>query len=129
MHKRSNTTTIAMTTTLLIGVLLAVGGCAKAKIEHTRRHVQGEALPRPPVLLIYDFAVNADDVVVDTFGPKFLTGSGKMSDRVKEGRKVQQELSLALVEKLRKKGIQAQRAYSRDRPPCMRSWPKDNFCP
>jgi hypothetical protein len=62
-------------------------------------------------LLISDFAVNADDVVVDTFGPKFLTGSGKLSDRVKEGRKVQQELSLALVETLRNKGIRAQRAY------------------
>jgi hypothetical protein len=79
------------------------------------------------VLLIYDFAVNADDVVVDTFGPKFLTGSGKLSDRVKEGKKVQQELSLALVEKLRKKGIQAQRAYPVTAPPLHALMAKGQF--
>ncbi len=117
MDRTSRTTTMAVFAVVLGGLLLFLGACAKSKIERSQSYVQGRSLPRPPVLLVYDFAVNADDVVADTFGPKFLTGAGKTSKRVEVGREVQQQLAVALVAKLQEKGIQAQRANLAEAPP------------
>ncbi len=60
-------------------------GCAGGSSKVGQQYSGTKSLPRPPVVLIYQFAVDADDVVVDTFGQ----GIGKEAstlDRVKRGR-------------------------------------------
>ena len=97
----------------VLGVLLAVLliGCAGGSAKRVRLHTEIAQLPRPSVMLIYNFAVDSDDVIIDTFGPNFV-GSKKVeaSDRLKKGRVVADALSEQLVEKLVESGINAQRA-------------------
>ena len=47
-------------------VALSVG-CAGGSVEPGRQYTKGESLPRPPVVLVYDFAVDPADVDVDNF--------------------------------------------------------------
>jgi len=85
-------------------------------MERGRVFTTLDGLPNPPVLLVYDFAVSAEDVIVDTFGPALFTGSGEPSERLALGREVQTALTRTLVAKLREKGIHAQRAGRGSRP-------------
>ncbi len=86
----------------LLAVLLA--GCAGGSSKVGPQHSGLKSLPRPPVVLIYQFAVDADDVVADTFGG----GIGKETstlERVKRGRVFARELALKLVKKVAELGI------------------------
>ena len=86
----------------LLTVLLA--GCAGGSSQVGPQYSGGKSLPRPPVVLVYQFAVDADDVVVDTFGG----GIGKEPstlERVKRGRVFARELALKLVKKVAELGI------------------------
>lgn len=101
--------------TAALGLALALG-CASSSVT-SARYVGDEPLPRPGVLLIYDFAVNPADVVVDTFGPEFAGGPGQPGERAEFGRAVARSLSEQLVSKLRKRGIRAERAFAPRVPP------------
>jgi len=51
----------------LIAVALLVGvGCAGATAKPGKQYAQNGVLPVPPVLVVYDFAVDASSVMVDT---------------------------------------------------------------
>jgi hypothetical protein len=76
-----------------------------------------ESLEQPPLMLVYDFAVDADDVVVDLFGPAFLPPRGSRSEPESRGRSVANTLAAAMVAKLRERGIRAERAGARTTPP------------
>jgi hypothetical protein len=64
-----------------------------------------EPLAKPSALLVYDFAVSADDLVGDALGPAFDPPQPGDRDHA-----IARELSEALVAKLREKGIAAERA-------------------
>jgi len=101
---------------LVVLALLGLVGCASTSVERGRVLAPLDELPKPPVLLVYDFAVSADDVMVDTFGPALLTSDGDPSERVEVGREVQSSLSKTLVAKLGEKGIRAKRAHAATQP-------------
>ncbi len=96
--------------------LAVCAGCAGASVR-SRDYAADRSLPRPPVLLLYPFAVNAQDVVVDSLGPEFVTGTASTSKRLQVGRHVANTLADQLVRKLRARGIQAQRASASTQPP------------
>ncbi len=86
----------------LLALLLA--GCAGGSSKVGQQYSGGTSLPRPPVVVIYQFAVDADDVVVDTFGQ----GIGKEAstlERVKRGRVFAGQLAVKLVREVAKLGI------------------------
>jgi hypothetical protein len=97
----------------LIALALLVGlGCAGATANRGKQYAQDGVLPRPPVLVVYDFAVDTDSVMVDTFGPNFFQNTNNPSKENATARAVANSLSEALVEELDKRGIHAQRAAS-----------------
>jgi hypothetical protein len=86
-------------------------GCAGGSAKPTSHYRGTEKLPTPPAAYIYDFAVHAEDVVVDTFGPDFVhSDEASTGERLQEGRKVANALSEALVTNLAQSGITARRA-------------------
>jgi hypothetical protein len=76
-----------------------------------------EPLEKPPLVLVYDFAVDPHDVVVDVFGPAFLPEPGERAVAAGNGRDVANLLAAAMVEKLRARGMRAERAGARTTPP------------
>ena len=76
-----------------------------------------EPMNQPPLVLVYDFAVRADDVVVDAFGPAFLPAPGAHVDAPSRDELAANALAAAMVEKLRAGGIRAERAGARTTPP------------
>jgi len=88
--------------TSLLALLLV--SCAGGSAKVGQQYSGGKSLPRPPVVVIYQFAVDADDVVVDTFGQ----GIGKEAStlqRVKRGRVFAGQLAVKLVREVAKLGI------------------------
>ncbi len=98
---------IPVRTVLILAVAVAAGfGCARATTEGARRYVApGTEIPRPPVVLVYRFALDADDVALDTLGMRDATQAEISS----EGRAVQNQLALQIVADLNDRGISAQR--------------------
>jgi len=85
-------------------------------------------MEQPPLVLVYDFAVDPDDVVVDFFGAAFLPLRAARAEPPEppdppeppsQGRDeiVANTLAAAMVEKLRARGIRAERAGARTTPP------------
>ena len=91
----------------LIAVFLV--GCAGGRTEYARDHTAGESRPRPPAVLVYNFAVDAEDVALDTMGLN-SRGKGSTSERQRGGAAYANALSDKLVTKLTGKGIPARRA-------------------
>lgn len=91
-------------------LIVAFGvGCAGGSVEPGAQYTKGESLPRPPVVLVYDFTVDPADVDVDKLGPNFVSGEAPTSERLQQGRAVAQALSEELVTKMAKLGITARR--------------------
>ncbi len=86
-------------------------GCAGAHYEGV---VHEEPVAKPSVLLIYDFAVNNDDLVGDVLGANF-----EPPPRTDEDHAIARQLTDSIVAKLREKGINASRAED------VRAVPKD----
>ncbi len=105
------------TTALLLLALASLAGCASTKLERGRAFAPLDDRPKPPMVLVYDFAVSAEDVIVDTFGPSLLTGDGDPSERVDLARETQRAFTAVVVAKLKEKGIKARRGESRTVPP------------
>jgi hypothetical protein len=84
---------------ILLGLCLAAG-CGPTSVREEA--VTAQPLAHPSVVLVYQFAVDADDVVVDTLGPAFLrarTRAGTRGERTREiARLVQHELVGALTD-------------------------------
>lgn len=96
---------------ILALVTLFLVGCAGGGAKQTSQYQGKEPLPRPSAVYVFDFAVDADDVVVDTFGPNFVhKNKHDASKQLKEGRAVADALAKQLVKDLTKQGITARRA-------------------
>jgi len=76
-----------------------------------------EPMNQPPLVLVYDFALRPDDVVVDAFGPAFLPAPSTHAEPQSSDERVANTLAAAMVEKLRAGGIRAERAGARTTPP------------
>ena len=91
-------------------------GCASVETSSSPKYHYGQRLPKPEKLLIYDFAVSAEQVQLDDgisadLG-RAVTGKDATPKRVlqlQEGRKVASALSESLVTELSKYGILVQR--------------------
>ncbi len=94
---------------LVVLVTLFLVGCAGGSAKKVSSLRGDEPLPRPPVFLIYDFAVDPEDVMVDTTG---LTSGDEAStaERLSEGKEWANALSESLVRQLVEEGITARRA-------------------
>jgi hypothetical protein len=99
----------ALVVPVMVGLVIAVG-CAGGSARRTSQPTGNEALPHPSEVLVYDFSVDADDVVLDTFGPNFVSGGKSASERGGTGRAVAALLSEKIVAKLGERGIRARRA-------------------
>jgi hypothetical protein len=103
---------------ILISGLMAIGmGCASAGVTPAAGTADQSMLPRPSVVFIYDFAVSSNDVVIDTLGAEFMSEGAKLTEEEQEAHAAANALSVSLVEKLQKEGINARRANDGDVPP------------
>jgi hypothetical protein len=91
------------------------------------QRVDAAGLRRPPVVLVYPFAVDPEDVVVDTFGPSFATGEGTVSERVQSGRRIARDLAHEIVKALDARGIRAEAAGASSEPPLYAALVKGQF--
>ncbi len=90
---------------LVLAALVATG-CARSEVTGARRYSNDDAvIPRPPVVLVYPFAMSADDVAIDTLGMR----DASIDEIDAEGRRVQNQLTLQIVADLNDRGISAQR--------------------
>lgn len=98
---------------LLVALAL---GCAGASVTPTAP-ASSERIPKPGVVLVYDFAVNANDVVVDTLGHEFQSEASQWTEEEQTAHATAQSLSEQLVAKLEERGIPGRRAVPGERPP------------
>ncbi len=98
-------------------VLLVALGCAGAKVKPGQRYAEDEALPEPPVLIVYDFAVSPEEAVQDHLGSEYSPSPDPPSKELKHARQVAATLSDQLVKKLNKRGIHAERSDDATPPP------------
>ncbi|MGH7785990.1 MAG: DUF4410 domain-containing protein [Candidatus Binatia bacterium] len=103
-------------------LLLLFAGCStQMKIN---RETDAVGLSKPPVIYVYDFAVDPSEVKLDPGGPlarirERLTGEGGNQDQeaIDLGHQVADSLSQALVEQITAMGIPAQRISRPQKPP------------
>jgi hypothetical protein len=99
-------------------VLVALGGCATAKVDKTKKTTG--PLPRPDMVIVNDFAVTSAEVRLDQgVMSKAMRDSDSRSiseEENKVGHMVASKLSEFLVEELRVVGIKATRASSQVSP-------------
>ena len=101
---------------IFIVFALAFGlGCASANVTPILR--APENIPQPDVVLVYNFAVGPNDVVVDTLGKEFKSERTNLSKQEETAYAAADTLSTAIVTKLNERGIRAQRAASFEDPP------------
>lgn len=91
-------------------------GCAKAGIDVMQAGPTGPMV-KPPVLLVYDFAVTPEEALTDSFGTYSERAGEAESKEIQLGRATAASLSEQLVAKLQKKGIAAERALDDRAPP------------
>ena len=111
--RNGRTAAVTATATLLMLIVAAGMGCAKAKVIPFNR-VSENTIARPSVVLVYDFASIPSDVVVDSFGAQF---ERELTEEEQQAHATAGLLSENLVENLIKRGVHAERANSSTRPP------------
>ncbi len=93
-----------------------VHGCATARVEAIQ-NAPFRHMVKPPVVLIYDFAVTPEDALTDSFGVSSGRADETESKEIRLARATAVSLSQQLVEKLQKRGIAAERAFDDRAPP------------
>ncbi|MHC4493102.1 MAG: DUF4410 domain-containing protein [Planctomycetota bacterium] len=95
---------------LATAAVLAVG-CATARVE-ARDTAEGGPPPKPPVLLVYDFAVNLEDVDADSWGMNAASSSPTTISRRELAERITRAFSESLAGELTGRGIPARRAVA-----------------
>ena len=112
--RRSRTSTAGI---LILGLAAIAMSCASAGVTPTAGTADQSMLPRPGVVMVFDFAVRADDVMVDTLGAEFMSEGEILTEEEQTARETARSFSQSLVEQLRNQGINAQHANDGDVPP------------
>ena len=89
---------------------LAAMGCASVEVKSSQRAVDN--LPKPSIILVYDFAVDPTDLE-----GSYRSSEPATADEVALGRSTAVSLSEQLVAKLAEKGIAAERASDSSQTP------------
>lgn len=90
-------------------IALFLVGCAGGSAKPTNSLRVDVPPVRPSIFLIYNFAVNPEDVIVDTPGLT-MRNKASTSERLAEGKAWANALSQSLVKQLVEKGITSRRA-------------------
>ncbi|MCH7645391.1 MAG: DUF4410 domain-containing protein [Myxococcales bacterium] len=91
-------------------------GCAKARLDVIQAAPTGPMV-KPPVVLVYDFAVTPEEALTDSFGTYSERAGEAESKEIQLAHATAVSLSEQLVAKLQKKGIAAERALDDRAPP------------
>ena len=102
---------------LLAFVVLAIAaGCGPTKVQQQK--MTDTQLPRPDLILVYDFAVSPDEVKLDTGLSAELKqkyeehkGTSRTAEEIKVGHKVAETVAAELVKHIRSYGLMAERAF------------------
>jgi hypothetical protein len=106
-----------LSASLFLAVVAALSiGCAGTRIDSEQR-ADPRQVVRPSVVLGFPFSVSETEVVLDTFGPEFISGSGKTQDKLDEARTVSRLLAAETVEQLNERGIEARQGRHDETPP------------
>ncbi|MEZ5572802.1 MAG: DUF4410 domain-containing protein [Halioglobus sp.] len=97
-----------------IAALLLLAGCAPTTV--TQVNEGSVEVPRPALILVYDFAVSADEVELDKgLSPELmqkyeneLSGPARTADEIRIGLSVANAVATELVKKLQSYGLNAQ---------------------
>ena len=116
-HENTRQSMTSIAGILILGLAAIAMSCASAGVTPTAGTADQSMLPRPGVVMVFDFAVRADDVMVDTLGAEFMSEGEILTEEEQTARATASAFSVALVEQLRKKGINAQHANDGDVPP------------
>ncbi|MBW2374257.1 MAG: DUF4410 domain-containing protein, partial [Deltaproteobacteria bacterium] len=104
--------TIARTRLALPALLAGLAlGCAKAEVQDLETKQTGP-LPKPPVAIIYDFAVSPKDVDMDRWGLNDVRSEAPTNEQRKLGEAISLLFTEKLVEDLNGRGIKAQRGVA-----------------
>jgi hypothetical protein len=98
--------------------LLLLAGCSPTTVTQVSQ--DSAALPQPVQVLVYDFAVSADEVQLDKglsaeLEQKYddeMSGPARTADEIRVGHSVANVVAQELVNKIRSYGLQAERAYA-----------------
>jgi hypothetical protein len=97
-------------------VLAMAAGCAPTNVQ--QENMTTTQLPRPDLILVYDFAVSPDEVTLDSgLSPDLMQkyqrykGTSRTAEEIKVGHKVANRLAEELVDKIRSYGLQAERGF------------------
>jgi hypothetical protein len=94
-------------------LLLLLGGCAKSTVQ-TRAEVANSGLPKPQRVLVYNFAVSADDVKQNSglFArlAREVEGGNQTAEQLQIGREVADALATELTTQIQALGLNALRA-------------------
>ncbi|MEJ2100346.1 MAG: DUF4410 domain-containing protein [Desulfobacterales bacterium] len=98
-------------------IVLAIAfGCAPTNVK--QKNMTLTQLPRPDRILVYDFAVSPDEVMLDKGLSADLMqeyqqykGTSRTAEEIKVGHKVADALAEELVKKIRTYGLMAERAF------------------
>jgi hypothetical protein len=97
-------------------VLAMATGCGPTKVQQEQMTLS--QLPRPDLILVYDFAVSPDEVKLDTGLSAELMqkyqqyqGTSRTAEEIKVGHKVADAVAEELVKKIRSYGLMADRGF------------------
>lgn len=97
-------------------VLIMAFGCAPTNVQQQSATLT--PLPKPDLILVYDFAVSPDEVKLDTGLSADLMqkyqehkGASRTAEEIKVGHKVADAVAEELVKKIRSYGLFAERAF------------------
>ncbi|MGW8221798.1 MAG: DUF4410 domain-containing protein [Syntrophobacteria bacterium] len=101
---------------VILIVLVIAAGCGSTKVQ--QQDTTLTLLPRPDLILVYDFAVSPDEVKLDTGLSAELMqkyqehkGTSRTAEEIKVGHKVADAVAEELVKKIRSYGLMAERAF------------------
>ncbi len=116
MSPRARRGSVPNTVILLFLLTLVSAGCASTKVKPTQKADPNQVV-RPSVVFVYRFATSETDLVLDTFGPAFISGTGSPENKLDEAHTVSRILAEELVKQLNDRGITAKHATYTDIPP------------
>jgi hypothetical protein len=101
----------------LLAVVLLLGGCASIKVSN-RDEYQGEKLARPDRIYVHDFAATLEDLPAwsEVARSSLAQNSTASPEEVEAGRELGVAMTNALVARIAKMGLSAERASDQSVP-------------